>query len=697
MRWMSRPRSSLRSDLAALAALCLALAGCGDDLGGLSGDDDDDPSDDGTTVDAGADPDPDAAATPDAAPGGPDAGADAGPDGGVPVIEGDQAGGSPTVVALVGDLAYVGVGPRLAIWRIPPEGGPIEPVGRSEALPGVVAGVAVAGDLAFVSERVDLFGRIHVIDVSDPTAPVETSSFSLVEQGAGSSTPGGLALDGDRLFVADGEQGVVEVDVADPAAPVVLRSSPHPSVDVHVVGDRLYYEAQSFLGGAVVGVLRLSDLVDLGEVGFPAASGVAISPDHFVVAAGTDGIHVVNMADPAAPALRLRVIDPAGGPFSRAVAVSAGLAWVPAEDGLYVIDLVPPDITSSGPFDLDVTGANAAAAAAGQLAVVDARGQLVAFDLDVRDAEPPDARRATTISLCADCVGLDVEGDRLVAADFAGGLRVARADDLSLVGRSIAPAGFLVYEDVTVVGDVAYVADWSFGLRIYDLSIESAPALVGQVPTAGFPSAVAVDPAGPAGRVYLGESTNGGNLRVIDAADPPTAVELGSVATSQTRGLAVRDGLAYVADGSLDLAGGLRIYDVSDPAAIPVVGYHGEGCSEAIDVALSGDLAIVACSFDGFHVVDVSDPAAPALLAVVPPGGNAAWDGGAALGTDHGVLVVDLDSPRAPTVIAELPTAWTVRALGTPGDGRLYAASGPGGVYRWALADRARAASALPR
>ena len=167
MRWMSRPRSSLRSDLAAVAALCLCVAACGDDLAGLSGDDDDDLGDDGTTIDAGVAPDADGA-DPDAAPTGPDAG---GPDAGVPVVEGDQAGGSPTVVEMVGDLAYVGVGPRLTIWRVPP-GGAIQRVGQTAPLPGVVAGVAVAGDVAFVSERVDLFGRIHVIDVSDPAAPV---------------------------------------------------------------------------------------------------------------------------------------------------------------------------------------------------------------------------------------------------------------------------------------------------------------------------------------------------------------------------------------------------------------------------------------------------------------------------------------------------------------------------------------------
>jgi hypothetical protein len=245
------------------------------------------------------------------------------------------------------------------------------------------------------------------------------------------------------------------------------------------------------------------------------------------------------------------------------------------------------------------------------------------------------------------------------------------------------------FEDVAVSEDLAYVADWFYGLRIYDLADPAAPSLLAGVDTAGYPSAVDVDPA--IGRAYLGESTNGGNLRIIDIAVPADAHELGATSTSLARDVEVEGNLAYVADGSLDGVGGLRIFDVGDPAAITPVAHYSEDCPEALDVAKVGDLVVVACSASGFHLVDVSDSTYPVRRAVVPvpePAAAwavAAWPGGAALGHDRGVIVVDLADPGAPVVVAEHATAFAVRALTAPGDGRLVAGCGPGGVYQWAL------------
>jgi hypothetical protein len=642
--------------------LAISLA-CGDDDGG--GDDD------GVGVDAG---------TPDAGP---------------PVIDREQSGGAPRAIELAGDLAYIALGPRLSIWRVPAEAGQ-EPelVGETAPLRGVIEGLTISGDRAYVAERLDLDGVVHIIDISDPARPVEVGSFAVMEGVA--TMPRGMVVVDDRLFIADHEQGIAVMDLADPDAPSLVQLIPIVGgIDLELVDTRLYYILESGFGGLFVGALDLdNDLLDMGGTNLIGANGAAVGSQHLVVSAGVSGIAVQDMTDPMMPVERFTFTDPkmGEGPFARAVAVSGTTAWIPAQDGLHILDLETPEaITRSGPLPLATQGANAAAVRADDTLVeITDRGRFLTFD--VSDPAEPSLRASADVTLCADCVGVAVSDDLVFAADFVGGLRAGQVAGLSLTGSSSEPAEMVVFEDVAIAGDVAYLADWAFGLRIYDVSNPSAPALVGSVDTAGYPSSVAVQE----NRAYLGESTNGGFLRVIDITDPANAEEIGFVETSQARDVEVRGDLAYVADGSLNLAGGLRIFDVSDPAAIELVGYYAGdeevGCLEAIGVALAGeDLAVVACSSDDFHIVDISQPARPTRrsLVVAPEPTSAwsvaAWEGGAALGHDFGVIVVDLADPDEPVTTATHDTSWFAGAFAVPGDGRLVASCGLGGVYQWLL------------
>ena len=602
-----------------------------------------------------------------------------GPDGGRPGdIERAQAGGAPTAVRLAGEIAYVAVGPRLTIWQ----GG--AQLGESDPLGGVATDVALSGERVFVAEHTDLSGRVHVVDVSDPARPVETASFAVVD--GGPTIPLGMAVVGDRLYVADQEQGIAEVDIADPDAPAVLRVVPPlGSTDLFVAGPRLYWVANSFIGGGVGALDLTSDLAPLGETSLFGAEGVAVTPDDLVVAAGVGGIQVVDLSDLDDPIERYRFTLPDEGPFARAVAVSRTRAWIPAADGVYVLNLSDPaDIRKRGPFDLAIAGANATDVAGPLLAVVSDRGEL--HLVDVSRLQPAAGSR-TAISLCSDCIGVFAAGDLLAIGDAAGGLRTASVVDLGLLGRSSELDQMVDFEDVALAGENAFAADWFFGLRVYQIGDPAAPALIGQVATAGFPSSVAL--AGD--RAYVGEATNGGALRVIDVAVPAEPREIGAVATSQTKDVEVAGDLAYLAEGSFDLVGGLRIVGVSDPADLRVVGHYSDQCAEAVDLALTGSLAVVACSFDGFHVVDVSDPGNPVRRALVPAPDISsawsvtAWEGGAALGHDRGVIVIDLADPAAPAIVEEHATSFAVRALAAPGDGRLIAGCGLGGVYQWAL------------
>ena len=603
-----------------------------------------------------------------------------------------HAGGAPSTVALDGTRAFIGVGPRLAIWELSTT--PPTLLGESAPLRGVVNAVAAVGDRVYVAERLDLDSRLHVFDVTTPAAPVETHAFSIAGR-SGYSVIRDLEGAPGRLYVADQEQGVLELDLADPDAPTTLQVVPPTGVTgLTRIGSRLYYTSESFFGGASAGALDLDNaLADLGGSPLGNLAGIAFADKDLVIGAGPDGIYVYDVSDPSNPIERFHHGEAELGPFARAVATSGSTAWVPAHDGLHTLDLTTPTaIAHTGPLAVATTGVTTASANGDVLAIATDRGRLLSFGIATAPTQPADPQ-VVDVTLCADCVGVAVADGTIYIADIVGGLRTGALADLAPHGRSAAlpvvpMRGGLefVYEGVAVAGTYAFVADWLFGLRVYDVTSSFAPVLVGSLATGGSPSGVTVD----GDRVYVAEGTNGGMLRVIDVSNPAQPIALGGVETSKAMAVEVRGTTAYVADESLFGPGGLRIFDVANPAAITQLGLYNTDCLWARDVALIGNLAVVACGGDGFHWIDVSNPASPTRIAVTRAEHEtssamsvATWDGHAVLGHDRGVIV--MSAGPVPQTIASFSTSWPVRALAVPTPGRIVAACGPGGVYQWEL------------
>ncbi len=78
-----------------------------------------------------------------------------------------QIGGASHAVAVVGDYAYLGVGPRLVVLDITDKENPTF-VGQSPLLPDIVRGIAVVGNYAFVA---DGLGGLQIINVSNRERP----------------------------------------------------------------------------------------------------------------------------------------------------------------------------------------------------------------------------------------------------------------------------------------------------------------------------------------------------------------------------------------------------------------------------------------------------------------------------------------------------------------------------------------------
>ena len=141
-----------------------------------------------------------------------------------------QIGGNTYAVELGGRYAYVGVGPCLVVLDL---ANAAQVVGASAVLPGVVRGVRLRDHYAFVAAG---DGHLRILDVTDPAQPVEIAALEEYQAAMA------LALDGDRLYVADNAQGLWIVDVADPQQPRTLGSLAlgQPAAGLAVSGSYVY-------------------------------------------------------------------------------------------------------------------------------------------------------------------------------------------------------------------------------------------------------------------------------------------------------------------------------------------------------------------------------------------------------------------------------------------------------------------------
>lgn len=151
----------------------------------------------------------------------------------------------------------------------------------------------------------------------------------------------------------------------------------------------------------------------------------------------------------------------------------------------------------------------------------------------------------------------------------------------------------------------------------------------------------------------------GDHLNIVDVSNPSNPALLGTGASVGAWGLDVGGSVAFLASPSASM-GGLHIVDLSNPNVPSVVAraYRGSGAS---GVAASGSLAVA--NGHGLQVIDVSDASEPAIVGVleglmsdVALRGSYAY---ASLNVPGNpahteLIVVDLRVPTQPTVAAQI-------------------------------------------
>ena len=251
------------------------------------------------------------------------------------------------------------------------------------ATPGDAREVALSGDYAYICES----GSLRIVDVSDPTTPVEVGSYS-PPYGDGPCTT--IAVAGNYVYTG-GYYTLNILDVTNPAAPVrvgqasgldmpggmVVAGAYAYVVDIHDTGSGYLYRLLIFdvsnvtnpfiTGGytftttpadvAVAGYyayvanvdagLRVIDVsnpyapVEVGSCATINANGVTVAGSYAYVAEAGWGLRIIDISNPTAP-FQVGLYDPEGYYIENS-AVAWGYAYVAAgEGGVVMLDVSNP-------------------------------------------------------------------------------------------------------------------------------------------------------------------------------------------------------------------------------------------------------------------------------------------------------------------------------------------------------------------
>ena len=511
-------------------------------------------------------------------------------------------GGPVNDVEVVGNLAYAAIGRRLVILDVADPTNPVE-VGSLNIMAGV-EGVAVRDGYAFLGAHKPY--RFCVADVSDPTNPV------LVSAGTGEQFSHDVQLYGDLAYVRGTNGQLIVIDVTDPQNTISLGDLLSDAAAIAIVGDLLYVGTSTQCCQANLKIYDLASdplnpalLGSLNNVG-EKTTALAVEGDYAYWAIRHNGgwfsLEVVDVSDPASPSI---VDTELGFVWVRDVAVSGDYAYV-----------------------ADATGSGNGTPSKWALA----QG-LVVFDIATDPANPT---VVSTFKTHGDVQGVEVVGDRAYLLDAGEGLIILDVSDPTepvRLGNYHSPAGLRQMERV---GDLLYIADAWNGFTILNVADTSHPQVLG---------------------VYLAEHYN----------------DLGVNAF----GIDVRDNLVYLGAGHL----GLEVVDVNDPGspirigefripppAVPECGAHFAAINVWGDDPRYASIGYeeATCGWVGgvFLNLDVSDPANIFEVGRIPHGAKRAStielnsQGAAFIGRGSGAgqssgeeLTIDTSLPELPYIL----------------------------------------------
>jgi len=291
-----------------------------------------------------------------------------------------------------GDLLYAGTTAGVVVWTIADRANPS--ILGTAVLPGEVSSLAILGPE----------GKL-VAAATGPTGVALLDASSAMQgkldvlAGGGWSSAGGChaawrvrAGAEGRILVACGSAGLAEADIGDPSSPRVMRIVPAGGY----VRDMAVLEGEPLRVAVAAGIAGIA-IIELPAGGAPAlvsrletpgeARAIEVSGTMAFVADGPSGLLVVDLSDPAHPAVK-GSYDPHATDMARGIAVALGRAYLCLGDsGIAFVDVTDPSSPrKAGGFDPGRAVNRVAVEGSFLYAANDDAGLLV---LDVTDPASP--------------------------------------------------------------------------------------------------------------------------------------------------------------------------------------------------------------------------------------------------------------------------------------------------------------------
>jgi len=467
------------------------------------------------------------------------------------------------------------------------------------------------GDTLFVGEG----GMLDVLDISDPYNPVMIAGIrarAIIDDSYYDPAT-------QRLYLAAYFSGIEVWDVSDFTAPVRVSRIPtnsYPRGGVFARGNYVYIVTVAD-GFYVADITDLENPVMVGHRSIPGNPLIWNSDfqgDYAYLAADSQGMKVINFTNPANPVLTSSYSGTVTG-----ICLRDTLAFIVSTfPELRIVNIKnPANITLVG--YCSISGNPNRVTVSGNYVYI-ANTPTFGGGVNVVDISDPSIPElvATYTSSQTYIAG---QGDAIGATGGSEGCLILNVSDPLYPYQAFAwrLAGF-TYQ-VTVDGDYAYTG--SNGFRVFDISDKSHPEQVGFATTQGSLVAIRDTIA-----VYIPKSMGGNNpVQIMNISDPLQPLQISQyMAPVMTWDLALKDNYAFVAcwwDG-------FRVVDFSNPAS-PVLKAHkfgwysgavpGEDYCYVQALDIFGDYLYLADygpfaeeDTKGLYVFDISDPVNPQFI-----------------------------------------------------------------------------------